>query len=121
MPAQVQGPSQLRHPRPRSRGLGSAGGGMWTRATGSGGGARWILAGPSVEPSSQVGPCRRRPRLRALRVAPPSLGEGPPASKSTDPAPGRESAPAPGEVPLSRNQGPKLGQIPAAQLGPQWP
>lgn len=96
MPAQVRGPCQLRHPPPRSRGLGSTGGGVgWKRAMGGGGRAQWIPIRSDTQPSSQGCPCRLL-RLQVLRLLFPSqpLGEGPATSPSRGPAPAHDSASA---------------------------
>lgn len=118
-PAQVRGPRQLRHPRPRSLGLGSAGEGIWKRAAGGGGGAQRGLIGPSMEPSSQGGPCRL-PRLRELRLPPVSQqpSKAPATSPSRGPAPYRDTAPAP-VVSLVQTRSPKNPLLPKSS--PQAP
>ena len=120
-PAQVRGPRQLRHPRPRSRGLGSAGGGMWKRAMRGGGGTRRILIPPNAGPSSHLGPCRRA-WLRALRLPLPLrlLGEDPATSPFRGPAPEHDSAPAPLVFPVPAGS-PAIPLIRPRAVGRQVP
>lgn len=120
-PAQVRGLRQMRHPRPRSRGLGSAGGGMWKRAIRGGGGTQRILIPPNAGPSSHLGPCHRA-RLRALRLPLPSrlLGEDPATSPFRGPAPEYDSAPAPVVFPVPARS-PAIPLIRPRTIGRQVP
>ena len=120
-PAQVRGPRQLRHPRPRSRGLGSAGGSMWKRAMRGGGGTWRILIPPNAAPSSHLGPCRRA-WLRALRLPLPLrlLGEDPATTPFRGPAPEHDSAPAPVVFPVPAG-GPAIPLIRPRAVGRQVP
>ena len=120
-PAQVRGPRQMRHPRPRSRGLGSAGGGMWKGAMRGGGGTGRILIPPNAGPSSHLGPCHRA-RLRALRLPLPSrlLGEDPATSPFRGPSPEHDSAPAPVVFPVPARS-PAIPLIRPRTVGRQVP
>lgn len=105
-PAQVRGPRQLRHPRPRSLRLGSAGEGIWKRATGGGGGAP---AGPHQAQRGAFGPGQpmlpppaagptASASLTAVRQGPSHLSIQRPCPRPRQ-RPGPCGLPGPGTVP----------------------